>query len=85
MVTVSAREFNRDVSAAKRSAAHGPVFITDRGRLSHVLLTVAEYRNLSGEDVSLAEAFCLPDSQAEERDDDFEPGTFRLHPNVPAL
>ena len=26
------REFNRDVSAAKRQADHGPVVITDRGQ-----------------------------------------------------
>lgn len=32
MTTVSAREFNRDVSAAKRDAARGPVVITDRGK-----------------------------------------------------
>lgn len=31
MTTMSAREFNRDVSAAKRDAARGPVVITDRG------------------------------------------------------
>lgn len=48
-------------------------------------MTVEEYRILNGEDVSLAEAFRLPDSQAEEHDDDFEPGTFRLYPDVPEL
>ena len=30
--TFTAREFNRDVSAAKRAAADGPVIVTDRGR-----------------------------------------------------
>jgi len=38
MPTISAREFNQDVSAAKRAAADGPVIITDGGRPSHVLL-----------------------------------------------
>jgi len=32
--TFSSRDFTRDVSAAKRAAADGPVFITDRGRPS---------------------------------------------------
>lgn len=31
--TFSSREFTRDVGAAKRAAASGPVFITDRGLL----------------------------------------------------
>ena len=39
-VTITSREFNRDVSAAKRAAESGPVTITDHGRRSHVLMTV---------------------------------------------
>lgn len=46
--TITSREFNRDVSAAKRAAEHGPVTITDHGRRSHVLLTAAEFDRLSG-------------------------------------
>ena len=46
MTTVSARDFNRDVSAAKRSASVEPVFITDRGTPSHVLLSVEQYNRL---------------------------------------
>jgi PHD/YefM family antitoxin component YafN of YafNO toxin-antitoxin module len=44
MATVTAQEFNRDVSGAKRAAEAGPVFITHRGRTTHVLLTSADYR-----------------------------------------
>lgn len=46
--TITSREFNRDVSAAKRAAAKGPVTITDHGRRSHVLLTAEEFDRLSG-------------------------------------
>lgn len=46
--TITARDFNRDVSAAKRAAEHGPVTITDHGRPSHVLLTAEEFDRLSG-------------------------------------
>ncbi|MGV0431287.1 type II toxin-antitoxin system Phd/YefM family antitoxin [Corynebacterium sp. 20_84] len=46
MTTLSAREFNRDVSAAKRAALEGPVVITDRGRASHVLLSAERYKEL---------------------------------------
>jgi len=46
MATISSREFNRDVSAAKRAAAREPVTITDRGEPSHVLLSIDDYRRL---------------------------------------
>jgi len=46
--TITSREFNRDVSAAKRAAERGPVTITDHGRASHVLITAAEYAKLVG-------------------------------------
>ncbi len=46
--TITSREFNRDVSAAKRAAESGPVTITDHGRRSHVLLTAADYDRLTG-------------------------------------
>jgi hypothetical protein len=36
--TYSSRNFTRDVGAAKRAAADGPVFITDRGRPAFALL-----------------------------------------------
>ena len=41
-----ARRFNQDTAAAKRAAEDGPVYVTDRGRPSHVLLTFGEYSRL---------------------------------------
>lgn len=49
ITTLSSREFNQDASRAKKAARSGPVFITDRGRPAHVLLTIEEYRRLRGE------------------------------------
>lgn len=46
ITTYSSREFTRDVAAAKRAAAHGPVFITDRGEPAYALLTIEEYHRL---------------------------------------
>lgn len=43
---LTAREFNQDTARAKRAAKHGPVFITDRGKPSHVLLSIEEYERL---------------------------------------
>lgn len=54
--TFSSREFTRDVAAAKRAAADGPVFITDRGRPAFALLTIDDYRRMvSGKERSLLE------------------------------
>ena len=47
--TFTSREFNRDVSAAKRAAANGPVIVTDRGQPAYVLLGIDDYRRLDGE------------------------------------
>jgi prevent-host-death family protein len=46
--TFSSRDFTRDVGAAKRAAAEGPVFITDRGRPAYALLKIEDYHALSG-------------------------------------
>ena len=56
----TSREANQDLARAKRATHDGPVFITDRGRPAHVLLTIAEYERLSGRKKSLAEALSNP-------------------------
>lgn len=60
ITTITSREFNQDVSRAKRAAKSGPVFITDRGKPSHVLLTAEEYRRLSGKRRTIGEALSMP-------------------------
>jgi PHD/YefM family antitoxin component YafN of YafNO toxin-antitoxin module len=56
MAIITAREFNHDVSSAKRAAADEPLIITDRGRPSYVLLTYDEYSRLTGELPNVVEA-----------------------------
>lgn len=65
MNTISSREFNQDTGRAKKAAASGPVFITDRGKLAHVLLTIEEYRRLAGKEVSLLDAVSDVDDAAD--------------------
>lgn len=48
--TFSSRDFTRDVSAAKRAAANGPVFITDRGRPAFALLEINDYYRIAGQE-----------------------------------
>jgi prevent-host-death family protein len=65
VTTWTSREFNQDTSGAKKAAEQGPVFITDRGRPAHVLLTIEDYRRLTGGNMSLAEALAQPDGDFE--------------------
>lgn len=44
--TINSRDFNQGTGAAKRAARHGPVYITNRGKPSHVLLSYDHYRKL---------------------------------------
>ena len=59
---LSSREFNQDTGRAKRAAKKGPVFITDRGRPSHVLLTAEEYNRITGSQKSIADLLAVPES-----------------------
>ncbi len=70
ITTLSSREFNQDTSRAKKAALKGPVFITDRGRAAHVLMTIEEYRRLASGGLSLAEALAQPGDDA---DFEFDP------------
>ena len=55
--TFSSRDFTRDVSAAKRATADGPVFITDRGRPAFALLKIDDYFRIAGQsELSLLDA-----------------------------
>jgi prevent-host-death family protein len=60
ITTLSSREFNQDSSGAKKAARNGPVFITDRGRPAHVLLTIEDYQKLTGGPASIIELLALP-------------------------
>ncbi len=69
ITTLSSREFNHDTSRAKKAARNGPVFITDRGRPAHVLLTIEEYQRLTGGQANIADLLAMPETA----DIDFEP------------
>jgi prevent-host-death family protein len=79
MTTMTAREFNRDVSAAKREANIGPVVITDRGEPAYVLLSIDDYRRMGEKGASLVDRLSMDD----DLDIDFEPA--RIDLAVPEL
>lgn len=57
---LTSREFNQHASEAKKAAEQGPVFITDRGRPAHVLLSIEEYNRLMGQDRNIADLLQMP-------------------------
>lgn len=66
--TLSSREFNHDTSGAKKAALSGPVFITDRGRPAHVLLSIDDYQRLAGGSASIIDVLAMPDAEGIELD-----------------
>jgi prevent-host-death family protein len=60
MKVVGSRDFNQDVSQAKRLARTEPVFITDRGKPTHVLMSFEAYRHMSGETETIVDLLALP-------------------------
>ena len=64
MKVVTSREFNQDVSSAKRAARLAPVFVTDRGKPTHVLVSIETFRRMSGERETIADLLAMrPDDQ----------------------
>lgn len=74
MTSVSARELNQDVSYAIRKACEGPVVITDRGEPAFVLLSIDDYRKISGSNEGWASRLQMEeDIDLEDERMDFEP------------
>ena len=82
ITTLTSREFNQDTAKAKRATADGPVFITDRGKPAHVLLSINEYNRLTGRSPDIRDLLAMPAEFAEYANREFdippsrEPGRF---------
>ena len=61
--TLSSREFNQHASDAKKAANDGPVFITVRGRPSHVLLSIETYHRITGGSRKIADLLAMPGAE----------------------
>jgi PHD/YefM family antitoxin component YafN of YafNO toxin-antitoxin module len=60
MKVIGSREFNQDVSAAKRLARLEPLFVTDRGKPTHVLMSIDAFRRMSGQRESIVDLLAMP-------------------------
>jgi len=59
ITTLSSQELNQDVTRAKRATKRGPVFITDRGKPAHVLLSFEDYQQLTKQRRSIADSLAM--------------------------
>ena len=59
MKVITSRDFNQDVSQAKRAARIEPVFVTDRGKATHVLMSIEAYRKLTGQAESIVDLLAM--------------------------
>lgn len=69
ITTLSSRELNQDVTRAKKATKKGPVFITDRGKPAHVLLSIEQYQQLTKQRRNIADSLAMPGIE----NIDFEP------------
>jgi hypothetical protein len=78
--TLSSQEFEKDPKRARKAAADGPVFISERGRHGFALLTIEECRRIGGGAESIHELLSDPEAAAI----DFEPPRMGDEPIRPA-
>lgn len=57
--SMSSHEFDQKVSAAKRASNKGPVFITDQGQPTHVLMSFEDYQRLTKPRRNIVDALAM--------------------------
>ena len=67
---ISSKEFNQRVSEIKKKSCAHPVFVTDRGVPTHVLMSIEHYKKLPGQNNKNAVEMLACDQSG---DIDFEP------------
>lgn len=80
ITTLSSREFNQDVTSAKKAAEKGPVYITNRGRREHVLLDIKTYQALTQKKRNIIDSLAMPENNI-----DFDPPNITIKPTLPDL
>jgi len=77
--TLTSREFNQDTSGAKKACQSGPVFITDRGKPSHVLMRYEDYQRVFGRQKTILDLVGMKEAA----EIDFEPAKIQglMKPN----
>ena len=59
ITTLSSIQFDQDIELAKKAAAAGAVFITEHGEAAYVLISIGEFRRITGRR-SIIDALSMP-------------------------
>lgn len=78
---LTSREFNQHTSQAKKTTDKEPVFITDQGCTTHVLLSFKEYQRLTEDQQKIADRLAMPGIE----DLEFKITALRDHPQPAVL
>ena len=70
MSVVSMRQYSQDSSGVVRAASKAPVFLTNRGKTTHVVMSIEDYEKLHGRAKSILETLRQPGGS--EYDFDFD-------------
>lgn len=62
MQTVTSRSFNQDPSSVKRAATLSPVQITERGKVSHILLSIDKYQEITNGAENIVDMLAMPEA-----------------------
>ena len=62
ITTVTSRELNQDISKVKKVCEAGPVYVTNRGEPTHVMMTFEAYQKLVGNHESIIELLAMDES-----------------------
>ena len=62
ITTITSRTFNQNVTEAKRMALKQPVFISDRGTVTHVLLNIDHYKEITRNAANILELLAMPEA-----------------------
>ena len=58
-MNLSSNAFTKDPDAARKAADGGPVFITEHGQPTHVMLNMADYQRLLGQSAKISELLSM--------------------------
>lgn len=69
---LSCQDFNRHIAKAQKQCEKSPVFVTNRGELSYVLMSYQEYLALLGQKQTIADALAFSNNEIKIDDIEFE-------------
>lgn len=61
ITTLSSQELDKDIERAKEASQKGPVFITEHGEATLVLLSIEEYKRLTRPRRNIADSLSMPE------------------------